>query len=115
MTFRGSCHCGNIAFEADGELDKLMECNCSICSKRGALHWFIPRDSFRLLTSDDGFGTYTFNKHAIKHRFCPQCGCAPYSEGVAPSGAYMVGINARCLDDIDLSGIDVGHFDGRSL
>jgi hypothetical protein len=33
----------------------------------------------------------------------------------APSGNYMVAINARCLDGIDLSPIEVGHFDGRSL
>ena len=41
--------------------------------------------------------------------------CAPYSEGIAPSGNYMVAINARRLDGIDLSSIKVGHFDWRSL
>ena len=112
---RGSCHCGHIAFEAEGDLDKVMECNCSICSKRGSLHWFVSRENFRLLTPEDRMGTYTFNKHKIKHRYCPDCGCAPYSEGIAPSGNYMVAINARCLDDVDLSTVDIGHFDGRSL
>ncbi len=48
MIYKGSCHCGQIAFEAEGNLEQVMECNCSICSKRGALHWFIPRENFRL-------------------------------------------------------------------
>ena len=115
MIYRGSCHCGQIAFEAEGQLEKVMECNCSICGKRGSLHWFIPRASFRLLAPENGMGTYTFNKKVIEHHFCHGCGCAPYSEGVAPSGNYMVAINARCLDGVDLSALEVGQFDGRSL
>jgi len=115
VIYKGSCHCGQVVFEAAGSLEKVMECNCSICSKRGSLHWFIPRENFRLLSADDCMSTYTFNKHIIKHRYCPACGCAPFSEGIAPSGNYMVAINARCLDGVDLSSIEVGHFDGRSL
>ncbi len=115
MIHQGSCHCGQVTFEAEGRLEKVMACNCSICTKRGALHWFVPRESFRLLSPEDGMGTYTFNRRGIQHRFCPTCGCAPFSEGIAPSGSYMVAINARCLDDVDLSTLEVGHFDGRSL
>lgn len=115
MVYRGSCHCGKIAFEAEGDLAKLIECNCSICSKRGSLHWFISPEKFRLLIPGDGIGTYTFNKHNIQHHYCMKCGCAPYSEGTAPSGKFMVAVNARCLNDLDLSAIEVGKFDGRSM
>lgn len=115
MVYKGSCHCGQVVFEAEGYLEKVMECNCSICSKRGSLHWFIPREKFRLLSPEDKLGTYTFNKHIIKHCHCLKCGCAPFSEGIAPSGNYMVAINARCLDGVDLSSIKMGHFDGRNL
>jgi hypothetical protein len=115
MVFKGSCHCGQIAFEVEGDLEKVGECNCSICSKKGVLHWFVPKDSFRLLTDEAGLSTYTFNKHVIKHRFCGTCGVAPFGEGQAPSGAYRVAVNARCLDDVDLAGLEVTHFDGRGL
>ncbi|MGR8981112.1 MAG: GFA family protein [Gammaproteobacteria bacterium] len=37
MKHKGSCHCGRIAFEAEGELEQVMDCNCSICSRRGSL------------------------------------------------------------------------------
>ena len=115
MLYKASCHCGQVAFEAEGELDKLTQCNCSICSKRGALHWFVPGEKFRLLTPEANLGTYTFNKHVIHHRYCLNCGVAPYSEGTTPTGARMVAVNARCLDDTDLSQLPVGHYDGRSL
>ena len=115
MMYHGSCHCGTIAFEVEGTLEKAVECNCSICSKRGALHWFVPREHFRLLTATEDLGVYTFNKHVIEHRYCRKCGCAPYSEGQAPTGQVMVAINARCLEGVDVSALEITRFDGRSL
>jgi hypothetical protein len=115
MIYQGSCHCGRIAFEVEGNLEKVTECNCSICSKRGSLHWFVARESFRLLTPEGDMATYLFNKQVIKHRFCSRCGCAPFGEGIAPSGNAVVAVNARCLDGVDLSTVPVGRFDGRSL
>jgi hypothetical protein len=35
MTHQGSCHCGRIAFEVDGEFTQAIECNCSHCSRKG--------------------------------------------------------------------------------
>lgn len=37
MNYKGGCHCGRIAFDVEGEIDQVMECNCSICTKRGYL------------------------------------------------------------------------------
>jgi len=115
MKFKGSCHCGRIAFEVEGDLTGAMACNCSLCSRKGALLWFVPRDKLHLLTSEALIGTYTFNKHVIKHRFCPTCGIHPYGEGPDPTGSRMAAINIRCLEGIDLAAIPVQHFDGRSL
>ena len=115
MKYNGSCHCGKIAFEVDGELNGAMACNCSMCSRKGSLLWFVPREKLRLLTSGADIGTYTFNKHVIKHRFCRTCGIHPYGEGTDPNGNRMAAINIRCLDGIDLEKIPVQRFDGRSL
>jgi hypothetical protein len=115
MNYKGSCHCGQIAFEVEGELTQVMECNCSICSRKGSLLWFVPRDKLRLLAPENQISTYTFNKHVIKHRFCPTCGMHPFGEGADPAGNRMAAINVRCLDDVDLSSLPVQHFDGRSL
>jgi hypothetical protein len=115
MIYKGSCHCGKIALEVEGELAGAMACNCSICSRKGSLLWFVPSDKFHLLTSAEGVGTYTFNKHVIKHHFCQTCGIHPYAEAVDPMGDPMVAINIRCLEDIDLEKVPVRSFDGRSM
>ena len=114
MKSKGSCHCGKVAFEVDGKPDKAMSCNCSICQRKGSLLWFVPRDRLRLLTPEANAGTYTFNKHAIKHRFCPTCGIHPYGEATDPKGNRMAAVNIRCLEGIDLDAVPVAKFDGRS-
>jgi len=36
VNYNGSCHCGQIVFAVKGELNEAVECNCSICSRKGA-------------------------------------------------------------------------------
>jgi hypothetical protein len=115
MKYHGSCHCGQVAFDVEGELTGVLACNCSICQRKGALMWFVPRDALTLLTPDEKASTYTFNKHVIKHRFCPTCGIHPYGEGVDPKGNHMAAINVRCLEAVDVDKLPVRHFDGRSM
>ena len=115
MNYKGSCHCGRVAFEVEGEIEGALACNCSICQRKGSLLWFVPREKLHLLTPDDAASSYTFNKHAIKHRFCPVCGVHPYGEGTDPKGNAMAAINIRCIEGIDLSPIPVRHYDGRSV
>lgn len=114
MLYKGSCHCGKIAFEMEGEIDGAMACNCSICSRKGSLLWFVPRGRLRLLTPEENISTYMFNKHVIKHRFCPVCGIHPFGEGTDPKGVATAAINIRCIEGIDLESVPVQHFDGRS-
>ncbi len=115
MKHTGSCHCGNVKFEVEGTIDQALSCNCSMCQRKGALLWFVPRDALSLLTPEQSASAYLFNKHVIRHRFCPTCGIHLYGEGTDPNGRAMAAINIRCLADIDLDAVPVVKFDGRSL
>jgi hypothetical protein len=115
MVYRGSCHCGKVAYEVEGEIGPVIECNCSICSRKGSLLWFVPRASLRLLTPEEGASEYLFNKHRIHHRFCATCGIHPYAVGTDPKGNEMAAINVRCLEGVEPSNLQVKPFDGRTL
>ena len=115
MKYQGSCHCGRIAFEVEGEIQGAMACNCSMCQRRGSLLWFVPHDKLALKTPPEDMSTYMFNKHVISHRFCRVCGIHPFGEGTDPRGNKMAAINIRCLEGIDLDAVPVQHFDGRSM
>ena len=115
MKHTGSCHCGKVKYEVEGEIKEGLACNCSICSRKGSLLWFVPRSTFKLLTPESDAATYEFRKHVIHHRFCKNCGIHAFAYGTDPKGNEMAAINLRCLEDIDLSAIPVKHFDGKSL
>ena len=115
MLFKASCHCGNVAYEVEGELAGVMECNCSMCSRKGAKMWFVPRSQLRLTTPESGAKTYLFNKHVIEHRFCPECGIHAYGVGRDRQGNEMAMVNVRCLEGVDFDALPVKHFDGRAL
>jgi hypothetical protein len=101
ITHKGGCHCGKIAYEFDGEIGEVLDCNCSFCEKRGGLLHFIPAGQFRLATPHAALGIYKFNKHVIDHHFCPACGISPFSQGSDAKGNKMVAINVRCVEAID--------------
>jgi hypothetical protein len=114
-THKGSCHCGIISFELEGDFDHALACNCSICSRRGSPLWFASPDRFRLGKPEPAAATYTFYRHAVKHRFCPTCGIHVFAEGADAQGSPFVAVNIRCIDDLDLSAVPVREFDGRAL
>ena len=111
MTQSGGCHCGRVRFEVDGAPREVVECNCSICTRKGYLHWIVPREAFRLLAGADDLSTYRFGTGVAQHHFCRHCGISAFY--VPRSNPDAVDVNVRCLDDIDASALPRRPFDGR--
>jgi hypothetical protein len=114
-THAGSCHCGQIAFEVDGEFPSAMVCNCSYCRRAGYMLAFTTPDKFRLKTPKEDVSTYLFNQKVINHHFCANCGIATHGSGTGPDGKPMVAVNLRCVPDIDLDALQIQKFDGAKL
>ena len=115
MTYKGSCHCGAVSYEVEGEIDGVIQCNCSICHRKGAPLWFVGRSQLTITKGADVLKDYTFNKHVIKHRFCPTCGIHTHGEGTDPKGDKMAAINVRCLEGVELDSIEITPFNGRAM
>jgi hypothetical protein len=113
-TYSGGCHCGKVRYEVTTDLAYVMDCNCSICSKKGTVLTFVPSDQFKLLSGENALTDYLFNKHVIHHAFCSTCGIASFASGKKPDGTAMSAVNVRCLEGVDVSSLDVKHFDGKS-
>lgn len=111
----GSCHCGKVRYQVDGlDMSKLIECNCSMCGRSGAVLGFVPAAQFELLSGEDNLTDYQFNKHVIHHVFCKTCGIKPFARGQMPDGTKMVAINTRCLEGVDAHTLEAKHVDGKS-
>ena len=101
-TFRGSCHCQAVRFEADCDLAAgTFRCNCSICFKSRAWLAAVPASGLRMLSGEQNLRDYQFGKKRIHHFFCTQCGVRPFSRGVDPKGQENYAIRVNCLDGVD--------------
>jgi len=107
----GGCHCGRVRFEVSAELAQATVCNCSMCTKKGFIHLIVEPAQFRLLEGADALVSYRFNTGVAEHKFCTQCGIHPFY--TPRSDPDKVDVNVRCLDDVDLSQIELLLFDGR--
>ena len=112
QTMEGGCHCGRVRFRVTASLDRVTECNCSICAKKGFLHLIVPPAQFELLSGRDDLSTYEFNTGTAKHTFCRHCGIHPFY--VPRSDPDKIDVNVRCLDGVDAAAISPTMFDGRN-
>ena len=114
--YRGSCHCGRVAFEVDADIDHVRVCDCSVCRKRGALNFRVPKDALTLLTPWEDLSLYQWGSKTAKDYFCRTCGVLPFrrpsdptpqelSEGVEPFDGWAV--NVRCLEGLDFTALRV--------
>ena len=101
-TYRGSCHCGAVRFEADIDLAQgTFKCNCSICFKTRAWLAGIPAGDFRLVSGEKSLADYQFGKRTIHHRFCTNCGVRTFSHATDPKGNKFCAVRVSCLDGVD--------------
>lgn len=111
----GSCHCGEVKYEATGDFTEAISCNCSMCRRKGTLLAFVPQANFKLLSGGEELVDYQFGKKRIHHTFCGECGVTPFAHGTSPNGDKMVAINVRCLEDLDLDALKITKVDGKSF
>ncbi len=123
-TYRGSCHCGAVRFEADIDLaEGTIRCNCSLCTKARAWFALVPVDRFRLLAGADAQSEYRWTPPGragsnLRFRFCRTCGVRTpgHGEHLPPSDEPFWFIPIAGLDDVDpeeLAAAPLRYVDGR--
>ena len=110
---RGTCHCGAVELEitlSDG-LNTARRCDCSFCSRRGAIAVSAPLDGIKIIKGADNLTLYTWGTHTAQHFFCKTCGI--YTHHQRSSNPNEYGINIAILDGINPRDLgEVGWADG---
>lgn len=121
ISLEGGCHCGSIRFTVTFAAREALDCNCTVCTKKGFLHLIVPRADVTFVDGDlddlveDGrLSEYRFGTGVARHTFCSRCGIHPFY--VPRSHPDGLDVNVRALDEVAQRGLEdwkITPFDGR--
>ena len=114
-TRKGTCHCRAVEFEVDLEngFENVRRCNCSICSRKGAVMAGVPLERLRVTKGEDVLSLYQWNTKVAKHYFCSICGIYTHHQRRSVPTEY--GFNVACIVGVDMATIGpVGASNGAA-
>lgn len=74
---RGSCLCGAVSFEVEGDLPGPDACHCTKCRKQSGHYWAstdVPRAALKIRGEDRL--TWYASSEKVRRGFCSTCGAA---------------------------------------
>ncbi len=99
MEYKGSCLCGEITFEIEGEFENFFLCHCERCRKdTGSAHaanLFSSTAKLKWLSGEDKAKTFNYHSEGHIKSFCSHCGSA--LPNIQMDGKLLV-VPAGCLD-----------------
>ncbi|KAL5401190.1 hypothetical protein PMIN03_011741, partial [Paraphaeosphaeria minitans] len=105
-TYDALCHCGTVQYKVTLspplEQQKIIECNCSICSRNGYLLVYPQREHVHVTSGQEALKTYTFGPKRNLHQFCGRCGSAVFFDPQWPKQGQ----------EVDIMGINIRMFKG---
>ncbi len=111
--YHGSCHCGAVRFTVDAEIADIYTCDCSLCLRRGATMTSVHENRLKITAGEHKLSLYQWNARIAKHYFCSTCGIYPFHRKRSMPDHY--GVNLRCLDDFDMTGLPIRAAEGKGM
>jgi hypothetical protein len=101
MKVQGSCHCGNIRYEAEVDPERVSICHCTDCQKLTGSAYRVSvralQKDFVLLAGSPATYIKTADSGAKRAQvFCPNCGSPLYTYGVGNTQTY--GLRVGCIE-----------------
>tara|TARA_Y100000588_G_C14241170_1_gene919447 strand:+ start:1776 stop:2183 length:408 start_codon:yes stop_codon:yes gene_type:complete len=102
--YKGSCLCGSIQFELDGNITDIIHCHCSLCRKASgsayATNGFINAQDLKLTDHSHSLTFYESSEGKRKY-FCRACGSPLYSSNAQSPERYRLRIGALDSDILE--------------
>ena len=80
---------------------------------RGAIMAKVPEAALEILAGEDALTLYEWNSRVAKHYFCSRCGIYVFHRKRAAPEHY--GVNARCLEGLDLGSLPLRATEGANM
>jgi len=111
----GTCHCGAVKWELEGDPGPATACNCTLCRRYGAL-WAYDYENERIRFSgpSTAYSRAGSAEPELEIRFCPTCGCVVCWRGLrlTQDGRRRIAVNLRLAPPEEVAALPIDHFDG---
>jgi hypothetical protein len=102
---RAACHCEAVRFEIAEPPEWVLDCNCTLCRRYGAMWCYFDGDGgqAKLLTKPDPDATqaYTWLDGDLEFHRCRTCGCVTHMIAAKATPPIVYGVNARMMAGLD--------------
>ncbi len=95
-----SCHCGAVRYHVEQAPEWVLDCNCSICRRRGSLWAYYPQRDVKFATKP-GTLTYVWGDRTSAAHHCRTCFCLTHTTIIGTDDAEQIGVNARLMHGLD--------------
>jgi hypothetical protein len=108
---QGSCLCGAVRWQFEGQPEGATACNCTACRRYGVL-WAYDYEGEGIKVT--GPTTPYARGKALEFHFCPACGCVAFWRGLHKdeAGRTRIAVNLRLAEPEAVAQIPIDHFDG---
>jgi GNAT superfamily N-acetyltransferase len=107
-----SCHCGSVKLHLAHSPDWVLDCNCSLCRRTGALWSYYRLGTVTVDAAPGALSAYVWGDQSLRTMRCSHCGIVTHWEPMDPARVGKWGINTRNLDPAVMQGIRIRRFDG---
>jgi hypothetical protein len=108
---KGSCLCGSVRWQFEGDPDGATACNCTACRRYGVL-WAYDYEGEGIKVS--GKTQPYVRGRSLEFHFCPNCGCVAFwrAQTKNEEGRLRIAVNLRLAEPEAVAKIPIDHFDG---
>ena len=114
-TYKGSCFCGSVEFEAKGAPAKMGYCHCEDCASWSAspINAFTlwPPESVKVVSGEEHVGTFNKTENSYR-KFCNKCGGHLMADH---PGMGLVDIYAAVLTDFTFEPMLHVHYNSKTV
>ncbi|HEY2708572.1 MAG TPA: hypothetical protein VGI95_11020 [Caulobacteraceae bacterium] len=111
---RAACHCEAVRFEFEAPPEWVLDCNCTLCRRYGALWGYLRGPGALTLLSGpttDATDTYSWLDGDLAFHRCKTCGCVTHMMAAKVDPPAIYGVNMRLMAGLDPATVRVRRRD----
>lgn len=108
---RAACHCTAVRLEIDHAPAFVLDCNCTLCRRYGALWAYYKPGEAAVVQGVEATEAYLWNGRGLAFHFCKTCGCMTHHSVVGAEPPWIRGVNARMMPTLDPSTVSLHQSD----